>query len=141
MTREEKVHKIKEKLLAEIREEKLHYLTEDGKFLDADACLTKYIVIYLSLLYYIENYVNSDICFKDIYPNGEYILNDETLNILLQPSFDILNRIRWCIDISYPAINSIYSSCFHISEYFNDNFFDNEVIATIDRILFKDSGK
>lgn len=138
MTREEKVQKIKEKLLEEIEKEKLHCLTKDGKFIDADACLTKFITIYLSSLYYIENYVNSNICFKDIYPNGKYILNDETLDILLQPSFDILNKIYCYIDISDSKINSINSSCFHISEFFNDRFFDDIVVSIIDRILFKD---
>ena len=141
MKREKKIKKRKEKLFKEIKEEKLHYLTEDGKFIDADACLTKYIAIYLSSLYYIENYVNSDICFKDIYPNGNYILNDETLDILLQPSFDILKNIYCYIDISDSKINSINGSCFHISDFFDDHFFDNEVVSNIDRILFKDSRK
>ena len=140
MTRNEKIQKIKDKMRDEIESYKKLYLADGGGFRKVALGDEKMFVLSLSTLYYLESYVNSERSFKEVYPNGEYILTEETLDILLNMTH-IVSSIFNVLDMENISDDTVDNVYFHVADFMCDEFFENTVVSICDRILYHDSRK
>lgn len=140
MTRDEKIQKIKDKICNEIESYKKFYLADGGGFKKVALGDEKLFTLSLATLYYMESYVNLEISFKERYPNGRYILTDETLDILLNMTH-IVSSIFTILDMENKSDDTVDNIYFHVADFMCDEFFENTVVSIFDRILYHDSNK
>lgn len=140
MTRNEKIQKLKDKMRNEIELYKKLYLADGGRFKKVALGDEKIFTLSLSTLYYIESYINSEISFKERYPNGRYILTEETLDILLNMTH-IVSSIFTILDMENKSDDTVDNIYFHVADLMCDEFFENTVVSIFDRILYHDSKK
>lgn len=136
MTRDDKVYKIKENIIKEIEELKRNFENnlKNVAFID-----NKFTILKLSALYYIESYVKLDTSFVDKSLNGNYIIDDEAIDILLNMD-QIIIKIFSIMDImnenlGYNDMDNVNNAYYHISEFIIDGFFQNTVVSIFDRLL------
>ena len=140
MTRNEKIQKLKDKMRDEIKLYKKLYLAVGGGFKKVALGDEKIFTLSLSTLYYIESYVSLETSFKERYPNGRYILTEETLDILLNMTH-IVSSIFTILDMENKSDDTVDNIYFHIADFMCDEFFENTVVSICDRILYHDSKK
>ena len=136
MTRDNKVHKIKENIIKEIEELRLNFEDNLKNVAFTDY---KFVILKFSALYYIESYIKSDTSFANKSINGNFIIDDEAIDILLYMD-QIIIKIFSIIDImnenlGYDDINNMNNAYYHISEFIIDEFFQNTVVSIFDRCL------
>lgn len=142
MSREEKLQVLRDKLLNEVTKEKSFYLKKDGNFvnLDPDKENIKEFTLTLTALYFIEDYAKSDIFLSEKLSNGQFVVDDTSLNIMMQPQFQLLSSIICSLEMNNEKEDTVNNIYYHIAEILkHDHFFTSEVITIMDRCQYREN--
>lgn len=125
-TRQNKVKKIKERILTEIEKEKSFYVSA----LKQSFICIDYNAKMIFLLNILEEYVLKNETFSDhFYCNGKltYVISDNTLNMLLTYSFSLV--VKWLDNFTENNGN-----IFNLDDFLNDNFFEYHLFSTFEKM-------
>ena len=147
MTREEKVAKLKEKIIAQLNEAikgdrslLLTLLTMNEEYekngqqamsnnVNLQICFT---CIHQMMVYW----VKSDLFCMDHYSANKFVVKDRDLDIMLQDSFNFTTKYFTAIGIDYSNRIPVEEIILSIGDTFSDSFIANEVISVMDAAMF-----
>lgn len=147
MTREEKVAKLKEKIIVQLNEAikgdrslLLTLLTIDEEYekngqqtmsnnVNLQICFT---CIHQMMLYW----VKSDLFCMDYYSADKFIIKDRDLDIMLQDSFNFVTEYFRAIGVSHSSKIPIKEIILSMGDTFSDSFIVNEVISVVTAAIF-----
>ena len=136
MTREEKVKAIKLKIKKEIEELKAN----ENISYELSKC-EKNAVLFITFVYALEDACNNSNLFNDWYSviNGvtDYIISDETLDMLLSDETKILRQFRFAI----VGISDDYTPFFYSKNFLNDKWIEFDLFTVIEKIIFEKKQK
>ena len=121
-TRQNKVKKIKERILEEIEKEKSFYISTFKENVDYSAKM-------ICLLIFLKEYVLKDETFSEHFYCDDkliYIISDNTLNMLLTYNFSIVNN--WLTNLEDNG------GIFDLDNYLNDNYFEHHFFSIFEKM-------
>jgi hypothetical protein len=121
-TRQNKVKKIKERILEEIKKERSYYISTFKENVDYNAKM-------ICLLIFLKEYVLENETFSEhFYCNDKltYLISDNTLNMLLTYNFSIVDK--WLANLE----NN--SGIFNLDDFLNDNYFEHHFFSIYEKM-------
>ena len=137
MRREEKVEAVKAKIRDEISTFKQNKLVkEDLSNFDRNTILVCTFVLAL------EDYCDREFAFTDWYnitPDGEtnYIVTEETLDMMLQDSVKIVNQFI----VSATGLDECYDNLFYPQRILTDKWIEFELFTILEKCIFENERK
>jgi hypothetical protein len=136
MTREEKVEAVKSKIKKEIEELK----SNKSISYELSRC-EKNTILFMTFVYALEDACNNSNLFNDWYSiiNGitDYIISDETLDMLLLDKTKILRQFRYAI----LGLSDDYTAFFYSKSYLNDKWIEFDLFTVIEKLIFEKKQK
>ena len=132
MTRKEKVEAVKIKIKKEIEELKANKSVS----YELSRC-EKNTILFITFVYALKDACDNSNLFNDWYSviNGvtNYIISDETLDMLLLDETKILRQFRYAI----VGLSDDYSAFFYSRSYLNDKWIEFELFSVIEKLIFE----